>query len=101
MNGEIDNDKQLEAALNSLEGMQRMPADPLMYDKVMSRLAEGTMKNNKVRILLPRIAAAAAVLILINVASIFHFAHKPAAAEHNDISQVITEDMSALSDNNF
>ena len=101
MNGEMDNDKRLEAAMNSLKGMQRMPADPLMYDKVMNRLAESTIKRNKMRALLPRVAAAAVILLVINVATILHFTKKAAPAEPTDISQVITEDMRSLSENNF
>jgi|GEM_PF-1743669 len=94
----------LERAMNSLQGLKRPPADPAMYDKVIQRLAtETTSKSSKVRWLTPRIAAAAAVLLLVvNVASVVHVARKHrATATSVTVTQAISDDINSLSDANF
>ena len=102
MQKDFDKEKSIEDALNSLQGMQRMPADPAMYDKVMRRMANATDSTRKKQLILPRVAAAAVVLLLVNIASIIHFAKKESApVQQQGISQVISEDISALSENNF
>ena len=68
-------DKWIDEVMSSLDGLQRVPAPAGLYDGVMSRVRSGN--GNKIHSLLPRIAAAAAILLLaVNVASVFHATHK-------------------------
>ena len=100
MQEDSSNNKHIDEAMNSLTGMRCMPADELMYDKVMNKLAIAMTTTEKVRILLPRLAAAAVLLIIINIASIVHFTRN-SVHQNKSLSQVITEDMSASSESNF
>lgn len=98
-----DQNKQIDEVMNSLQGMQRIPADPMMYEKVMNRLNSQTSKrSNNIRILRPRIAAAAILLLVINVASIFHFTKKQQSqAEQTAIYQAVNDDIRSLADANY
>ncbi len=70
-----EKDKWIDEVMGSLDGMQRVPASAGMYDGVMARIRTG--KVTKTYSLLPRIAAAAAILLLaVNVASVFHATRK-------------------------
>lgn len=90
-----EKDKWIEEVMGSLEGMQRVPARADMYDSVMNRIRTG--KGGKTYSLLPRIAAAAAVLLLaVNVASVFHATHKrntatPDKGVYNMVDEQIAE----------
>lgn len=89
-------DKWIDEVMNSLEGMQRVPASAGMYDGVMARIRSG--RGSKTYSLLPRIAAAAAILLLaVNVASVFHATHKnKQAMSEKGVYNMVDEQISEL-----
>lgn len=88
----------VDEVMDSLAGMQRVAAPAGMYEGVMSRIARN--KNN-IRILLPRVAAAAILLLAVNIASVYHAANKAGTAEKQGVYQVIDEQISNLSEGTF
>ena len=64
----MENNKEIEKILNSLEGIQKPEANPFLYEKVMNRL---TGKEAAVVSMAPRVvwqaAACFAILIALNV----------------------------------
>jgi hypothetical protein len=89
-------DKWIDEVMGSLDGMQRVPAPSGMYDGVMARIRAG--RGSKTYSLLPRIAAAAAVLLLaVNVASVFHATSRGrTAAQDKGVYNMVNEQISEL-----
>lgn len=84
----------VDDVMNSLDGMQRVAAPAGMYDGVMARLANRGDDSRRRR-LLPRVAVAAAVLLAVNIASVYHASRK-AAMQQQNISQSINQQISDL-----
>jgi hypothetical protein len=70
--------------MNSLEGIQPLPGDPLLYNKVNQKLAGYNYPKQIKQSWLPGIAAAAAILILINTLSIIHFKKQSGSFSNTD-----------------
>lgn len=60
----------IEAALNSLEGIQSAVADPLLLQKIEERIqanrAERQIEQSKVRYIALRLAVAASIMLVLN-----------------------------------
>jgi len=89
----------IDNTLRSLEGAQRIKADPELYDKVMARVRQNNAPQRRLPLL--GMAAAAALLLLFNVASILHFSGISQSTARQNVAQVINEDMSTLSEGSF
>ena len=102
MKSDTNKDIWVEDVMDSLSGLQRIPAVPDMYGRVLSRI-NGTT-NNKSYSLFPRIAAAAVLLLAINIASVIHATHynKSDKGSGKDAAyQVVSESISNLSEDSF
>ena len=102
MDKQIQNGQWVEEVMDSLNGIQRIPASPGMYDRVTSRLAseaQGSRVGSVV--LIRRIAVAAILLITINLFSIIHQTRKVQPThQRQDVYQVVSEDIGYLTDDN-
>ncbi|PQJ12282.1 hypothetical protein CJD36_000550 [Flavipsychrobacter stenotrophus] len=83
--------------MDSLAGMQRVPPPHGMYEGVMSRVR--TSRNN-LRVLLPRVAAAAVLLLAVNIFSVYH-ATKAKQTTQTGVYQLVDEQISNLSEGSF
>lgn len=91
----------VDEVMNSLNGMQRAAVPANMYDGVMQRIRQGH-NGGDIRRLLPRIAAAAILLLAVNIASVYHATHKAttvSAGDRQNVSQVIDEQLTDLESN--
>lgn len=84
-----------DEVMDSLAGMQRVASPANMYEKVMGRVKNG---RGNARRLMPAIAAAAVVLLVVNIASVFHAANTRKAAQQQGVSQVIDDQINSLAD---
>ena len=93
----------INEVLGSTAGMQRIAGDSAMYEKVMNRMAaETNIQGNEVRWLgVKTVAAAAILLFIVNMASIYHYSHKVSNVQQNGIYQSVNEDISSLSEDNY
>lgn len=85
----------IDEVMNSLNGVQRIPANPLLYDKVMAAINTRKQGNN-IKILLPRIAAVAVLLLVINAFSIVHYTKKVNQPTGQNLYQVVNEEFTSL-----
>ena len=97
-----DNDKWISEVMDSLSGMQRIPASDGMYENVMRRMGAAKQSSTRSQVIFRRIAAAAIILFVINIASILHVSHKSNTVENpKSIYQVVNEEISYLSEDNY
>jgi hypothetical protein len=89
--------------MGSLDGMQRIPASPQMYDRVMQRVSVAAGKGaNSNGVLFKRVATAAILLFVINLASIIHFTHKVGDDPvQQGIYQAVNEEINYLSEDSY
>ena len=88
----------VDEVMDSLAGMQRVPAPHGMYEGVMSRVR--TSRNN-LRVLLPRVAAAAVLLLAVNIFSVYHATNKAKQTTQTGVYQLVDEQISNLSEGSF
>ena len=104
MKGQTEEREQwVNEVMDSIQGMQRIAADPLMYDKVMNRINNPAGRRN-VRVLFTRVAAAAALLLLVNIASVLHATHAAKATQgiqQKGVYDEVSESMDILSEDSF
>ena len=93
-----DNNIWVDEVMDSLAGMQRIPAPVGMYERVMNRVKGN--KNN-IRALLPRVAAAAILLLAINLASVYRAANTAKESHQKGVYEVVDEQISNLSEESF
>ena len=99
MASNTDKENWIDGIMGSLNGLQRPPADPAMHQKVMNRLKkQGPSGYSKI---ITRVAVAAVLLLVVNIASLLHFSKTSAPATQQSITQVVNEDLSALSESSF
>lgn len=88
--------------MDSLCGMQRIPADPQLYDHIMSRLSKSNSSDSSISsVFIKRISAAAILLLIINIATVFHLSHKAKFTQQTSIYQEVQEEMNYLSADNY
>ncbi len=100
-----DNSKEeqwIDDTLNSINGMQRIPTSPFMFEKVSQRLrSAGRSEKSSVTLYIKGVAAAALLLLLVNVASIIHSSRKTQTAPQQSVYQSVNDDISYLSDESY
>ena len=102
MEDNMKNEQWINEAMESLKGMQRIPATPHMYEGVMRRLADKRQQSSlSSSVILKRAAIAAILLLVINVASIIHFSHKTVAVQQQNVYQAVNEEIGYLSEDSF
>ena len=101
MGNNANKDKWVDEVLESLNGMQRIPASPNMYENVMNRIATSKQVGSNSSVLIKRVAAAAILLFVINLASILHVSHKKSTPQQTNIYQVVNEQVGYLSEDSY
>lgn len=92
-----DKNKWVDEVMHSLDGMQRANPKTDIYAGMMQRMRAG--KGN-IRALLPKVAAAAVLLLVVNIASAYHATQKTKEAARQGVYQTIDEQISIL-DNSY
>src|SRR5262249_34122743 len=103
MDKHTNSEQWVNEVMDSLNGIRKMPPSPGMYEKVMLGINSQAHKGKQIIALPARIAAAAILLLVINVASLIHFSrkeHTHMQAQQN-VYQAMNEDISSLSEDNY
>ncbi len=102
MEHHTNNEKWVNEVMDSLTGIQRAPASPHMYDNVMRRVGQGKPgSGSSSSLVFKRVAAAAILLFVINLASIIHLSHKTKAVQHQGVYQAVSDEISYLSEDSY
>ena len=104
MDNHTDKNLWVDEVMESLNGLQRVKGNPDMCDNVLRRINDNKRNNDKVRVLMPRIAAAAVLLLVINIASMIHATHIANSAsktQQQGVYQAVNESISSLSEDSF
>lgn len=101
MKKQFEKDIWIDEVLDSTKGIVR-PAAPDMHSRIMERIAKssGARRIGRRR-LLPRIAAAAAVLLLVNALSIIHHTRKQRQVSEISLYEVVNQELGSLAEGNF
>jgi hypothetical protein len=75
----------IEKTMESLDGLQRVPADPDLRDAVIRRIQHREARGATLRTaVLLRIAAGVALLVTLNVVALFLYSQKAATIQANN-----------------
>ncbi len=96
-----DKNKWIEEVMTSVDGIQPVTVRSDIYEEVVNRIKVNNAHRNNIRSLLPRIAAAAALLLVINALSVYHATIKNKVAAHTNVYQNINEQITNLSEGSF
>jgi hypothetical protein len=90
-------DEQIDKTLSSLDGLQREPANPFLYQKIQRRLSTVRPNSQISPALAWRLAAACLLLLGLNVLSLVRFHRVETASSENPVQQLYSEYISNTS----
>ncbi len=92
----------IDEVMDSVNGMLRIPASPFMFEKVTRQLqSTGKGEKSTAALFIKAVAAAAILLLLVNVASIIHVSRKAQVVPQQSVYQSVSDDISYLSDDSY
>ncbi len=95
---EKEKDIWVDEVMDSLSGMQRLSARTDMYEGIITKIKSN---RSNLRVLLPRVAAAAILLLAVNILSVYHAASKAKAEQQTGVYEVVNEQISNLTESSF
>ncbi len=102
MGHNTEKEQWINEVMGSLDGISRPQPNGLMYKKVMARLQqEQPQVNRTIRLKIASLAAAAVLLLVLNIASVAHYSKNTSTQTRQSVSQVVNEGISALSEGSF
>lgn len=90
----------INEVMNSLEGIQPVAADQLLFRKVEGRLKKSTVKVQQ-NSWMPRVAVAMAIIVALNVFSIVHARNTQSSTNGNDAYQMVSDALALNNDINL
>ncbi len=95
-----DKEQWIEDVMSSLSDVSRLPAIPGMYDRVMARVADFQGEHKRIRLMVTRVAAAAILLLLVNLGSVAYYMHQQ-QAERPGVAESINAQLESLTTGTF
>lgn len=102
MTNNAEKEKWIEETFSSLEGVQQVHVSASLHEKIVDRsLYDNAVKVRVVK-LFPRIAAAAALLlVVVNVLSVLHFTKNTTVKEKHEVYEDVQHQLKTLTDDSY